>query len=248
MPNGGSDCCGTCWFNARNQGEPGFPRDAERRSQPSFCEIRNLPIQNAFWTYCSNHPHHNPGRLRIPVGPVYHDTGGYPYGRTELTPSPDTEEVRLGLLELAREATAESARGYPAGLSLVEGAIRQLGEFRETRAIPSLDQIRELPTQPATDEPFARNPGRLVSLARQALSRCIPPETVAAFRSPEIVAIAEGYAASGEPAARRVLSDALEAAGCADKVVLGYLRTTRPAASRCWVVDVLRGVEPVAEG
>jgi hypothetical protein len=21
MPNGGSDCCATCWFNARNEGE-----------------------------------------------------------------------------------------------------------------------------------------------------------------------------------------------------------------------------------
>ena len=24
MPNGGSDNCGTCWFNERNKGEVGF--------------------------------------------------------------------------------------------------------------------------------------------------------------------------------------------------------------------------------
>jgi len=24
MPDGGSDCCGTCWFNERNKGEAGY--------------------------------------------------------------------------------------------------------------------------------------------------------------------------------------------------------------------------------
>ena len=40
MPNGGSDCCGTCWFNRSNGGRRGsanFNRDI-----PSYCEIRCL--------------------------------------------------------------------------------------------------------------------------------------------------------------------------------------------------------------
>jgi hypothetical protein len=24
MPNGGSDCCGTCWFNSTHQGQVGY--------------------------------------------------------------------------------------------------------------------------------------------------------------------------------------------------------------------------------
>lgn len=24
MPNGGSDCCGTRWFNVKNKGKPGY--------------------------------------------------------------------------------------------------------------------------------------------------------------------------------------------------------------------------------
>src|SRR5262245_46763952 len=135
MPNGGSDCCGTCWFNTRNGGEPGYHHGVH--DEPSYCEIRGLlPIANPFWTYCSNHPHHNPDRVRIPVGPVYVDAGEDAYHRKEWMPSPDTEEVRAGLLDLVRAATASSARGYHAGLSLAEGAIRQLGEFGEARAVP----------------------------------------------------------------------------------------------------------------
>ena len=69
MPNGGSDCCGTCWFNRSNSGQRGsvnFNRDI-----PSFCEIRQLAIPNPFYTYCANHPYHRPNRDPIPIGPVY---------------------------------------------------------------------------------------------------------------------------------------------------------------------------------
>ena len=48
MPNGGSDCCGACWFNRSNGGQLGsvnFKPDI-----PSFCEIRDLPIPNPFYT------------------------------------------------------------------------------------------------------------------------------------------------------------------------------------------------------
>jgi hypothetical protein len=55
MPNGGSDCCGTCWFNARNKGEAGYAHADD--PEPKFCTIRGLAIENSFWTYCGNHPH-----------------------------------------------------------------------------------------------------------------------------------------------------------------------------------------------
>ena len=48
MPHGGSDCCGSCWFNFSNSGQRGsvnFKPDI-----PSFCEIRDLPIPNPFYT------------------------------------------------------------------------------------------------------------------------------------------------------------------------------------------------------
>ena len=47
MPNGGSDCCGTCWFNRTNQGERGTQHRDE--SVPPYCEIRDLAIDDPFW-------------------------------------------------------------------------------------------------------------------------------------------------------------------------------------------------------
>ena len=43
MPNGGSDCCGTCWFNAKNKGEKGYGHAKD--PEPAFCTIRALPIE-----------------------------------------------------------------------------------------------------------------------------------------------------------------------------------------------------------
>ena len=67
MPNGGSDCCGTCWFNRSNSGQRGsvnFNRDI-----PSFCEIRDLAIPNPFYTYCANHAYRRSSRDPIPMQP-----------------------------------------------------------------------------------------------------------------------------------------------------------------------------------
>ena len=44
MPNGGSDCCGTCWFNRRNQGERGYPEGRNRGVAP-YCDIRDVAIR-----------------------------------------------------------------------------------------------------------------------------------------------------------------------------------------------------------
>src|SRR5215472_12960677 len=111
MPNGGSDCCGTCWFNGRNKGEAGY--DHADDTEASFCTIRGLAIENPFWTYCTNHPHHRPNRDPIPIGPVFIDAGGYPYGRNQWQPSPDTEMVRQHLLELVLAIQEQPAEEYP---------------------------------------------------------------------------------------------------------------------------------------
>jgi hypothetical protein len=205
-----------------------------------------MPIANPFWTYCSNHPHHNPNRVRIPVGPVF-TVNDDNYGRHVCAPSPDTEEVRSGLLDLIRATTGESSRRYPGGYSLIEGAIRQLGEFRELRAVPELDSVRGLLAEPPPDDqPFGPDPRRLIALARQALVEIIPPEAVVPYRNATAVAIAEEFAVGGNPTARPVLADALEEAGCPTWLVLGYLRTPVPPGQPCWVCDLTRGAEPPA--
>lgn len=60
MASGGSACCRTRWFNARNEGEAGFGHAND--SEPSFCTIGGLAIDNSFWTKSANHP------LRRPEG------------------------------------------------------------------------------------------------------------------------------------------------------------------------------------
>ena len=103
MPNGGSDCCGTCWFNRSLEGQRGSANF--NREIPSHCEIRDLDIPDPFYTYCANHPCHRPGRDTIPIGPVdvYRATGpSGEGGREQWQPSPDTEEIRQHLLDIVR--------------------------------------------------------------------------------------------------------------------------------------------------
>jgi hypothetical protein len=167
MPNGGSDCCGTCWFNARNEGEAG-QRHADR-SIPAICTIRDLPIEAPFYTYCANHPHRSRERDPIPIGPVF---TGDSVGRREFwKPSPDTEEIRQHLLGLLAEMQEWPAAEYPIGVYRDEVVIWQLGEFRESRAAEGLRRIAAFDPTASESGPFGRNREKLVVLARAALSK-----------------------------------------------------------------------------
>jgi hypothetical protein len=169
MPNGGSDCCGTCWFNARNQGQAGF-RHADD-SIPAHCTIRDLPIESPFYTYCGNHPHRCPERDPIPIGPVF--TGDSSGRREFWLPSPDTEEVRLHLLALLAAMLEQPATEYPIGIYRDEIVIWQLGEFREVRAIGELQRIASFDPDASEPGPFGRTRQRLVELAQEALDKIV---------------------------------------------------------------------------
>ena len=139
MPNGGSDCCGTCWFNRSNSGEVGGANF--NREVPSFCEIRYLSIPDPFYTYCANHPHHRPNRDPIPIGPVFvHNGAG---GREFWQPSPDTVEVRQHLLDIVR-APEEHTDKYPFFSTPPHLlAIEQLVEFGDQRLIEALEDLAQ---------------------------------------------------------------------------------------------------------
>lgn len=140
MPNGGSDCCGTCWHNRVNEGKAGYERPGEAKGVKDYCEIRGLAIQSPFYTYCANHPHRMPDGGEVPVGPVY---TGDSFGNREVwVLSPDTEEVRLNLLHILENLERVAARDfYPLGVSLGGSAIWQLIQFREQRAVPILQRL-----------------------------------------------------------------------------------------------------------
>ena len=155
MPNGGSDCCGTCWFNRTNQGKRDWTRHGDDRIPP-HCEIRDLAIEDPFYTYCANHPHRRPERDTIPIGPVLRHGGfrmrtdpdgtlvSYEDPRYVWMPSPDSEEIRQHLLDLLTSIFEHIAKDrYPIGIGLGEAIIRQLGEFREERAVQYLEWIRD---------------------------------------------------------------------------------------------------------
>jgi len=165
MPNGGSDCCGTCWFNERNKGEAGYDHTHDR--EPNRCIIRDLPIKNPFYTYCVNHPHRNPQRVAVPIGPVF--TGDSDGNREVWMPSPDTEEVRAALLELLHAMPDVPVEEYPAGAPLDVVVIRQLGELREERALPDLERIARLDPRIAGGGQFPRNRYNVVLAAMKAI-------------------------------------------------------------------------------
>ena len=139
MPNGGSDCCGTCWFNRANGGKAGSQN--HDRSIPSYCEIRNLTIENPFYTYCGNHPYRRQERVPTPLGPVYVHAGDS--GRQIWVSAPDTEEVRRRLLDHLENLT-ELRDGYPFfGRPLAREIVDECERLGEERAIPILERIAE---------------------------------------------------------------------------------------------------------
>ena len=147
MPNGGSDCCGTCWFNRSLEGQRGSGNF--NREIPSHCEIRDLDIPDPFYTHCANHPCHRPGRDPIPIGPVCVHRATGPSGeggREEWQPSPDTEEIRQHLLDIVRLPEEHVDEGYhfytrPAHIE----ALTQLLEWRDERLVPALEEIARHP-------------------------------------------------------------------------------------------------------
>ena len=138
MPNGGSDCCGSCWFNRSNGGKRGSAY--HNRNIPSYCEIRQLDIPNPFWTYCANHPYRRIDRDPIPIGPVYVH-GAADDAREFWQPSPDTEEIRLHLLDLIR-SPEKHKDGYPFYSPAPHmTAIEQLMDFGDRRVVEALEDL-----------------------------------------------------------------------------------------------------------
>ena len=144
MPNGGSDCCGTCWFNRTNRGERDWSRHSDD-SVPPYCEIKEVAIDDPFYTYCANHPHRRPDRDPIPIGPITRYAGdGWSDGREVWVPSPDSEEIRQHLLCLLEDFFEHLFRDrYPLGQGVSEVIIWQLGQFRERRAERYLQWISD---------------------------------------------------------------------------------------------------------
>ena len=144
MPNGGSDCCGTCWFNRTNRGRRDWQQHRDE-SAPPYCEIRKVAIDDPFWTYCANHRHRRPDRDPIPIGPIRVYAGdGWTNERKIWILSPDSEEIRRHLVELLEGFFEHVSNDkYPIGESLIQVIIWQLGEFKERRAVNRLQWITE---------------------------------------------------------------------------------------------------------
>ena len=167
MPNGGSDCCGTCWFNNRNEGQAGHLHAGNL--EPALCTIRNSSIDNPFYTYCGNHPYRRPERDPIPVGPVC--TGDSSGRRTLLKESPDTEVIRQHMLNLLERLEEQPSAEYPLGINVDEIVVWQLGEFREVRAVDKLRRIASFDETRTVDGPFGRTHHDLVEAANEALGK-----------------------------------------------------------------------------
>jgi hypothetical protein len=176
MPNGGSDCCGTCWFNSKNNGEKGF---FDSKKPVVVCLIRNLEIRNPFWTYCANHPQHNEKKIDLPLGPVY-ISDGYPYSRKIFVNPPDNEEIRLKLLELLENISNELEFKYPSDTDFEEEIIKQLTSLKEIRAVEGLKRIINLDIEAYRNQInfITRNKAIIVGQAIEALLEITDGETI----------------------------------------------------------------------
>ena len=174
MPNGGSDCCGTCWFNSINKGKAKPIKTKDNISPKSKCLIRDLEIPDPFWTYCANHPHHtyhtHPERIKIPIGPVYVNDG-YPYTRKVWVNPPDTEVIRLELIKILSGITSDLQEQSPAPLNLEVETILQIVVLKEERAINELLRIANLDVGLYREKPIGHinNKAVTVGIAAEAV-------------------------------------------------------------------------------
>lgn len=138
MPNGGSDCCESCWFNSNNEDEAGY--HGSKIEGVVRCIIRDIEIPDPVWTYCSNHPHHNRNKIDVPLGPVYVDD--YPNSRKVWLQPPDNENIRLKLLEILDEISSQERNPSDDDIDLE--VIKHIAALREKRAVPMLLRISQL--------------------------------------------------------------------------------------------------------
>lgn len=179
MPNGGSDCCGTCWFNAINGGLVGYQAIMADREvlRDSYCIIRQLDIEIPMYTYCVNHPHHNPEQLDIPIGPVTINED-----RQIWKESPDSEEIRLFLLNYLKTIKEdETIVDYPFGYSIEQAILMHVRDLNEERAIPELQRIINFTIQepPTKENPFKRNKNATIGLALDTLAKMLKDDLIA---------------------------------------------------------------------
>lgn len=179
MPNGGSDCCGTCWFNSVNDGTPGYPD--KQQFGLIRCEIRDFAPGSAFWTYCANHPHHNPKKIRTPIGPVYVCDAGYPYQRIEKMKAPDSEQIRQQLLQLVEQIPAIPAEEYPSETSFSLEIVKHIQYLNERRSVPLLKRILEFdPFAGPSDTSYGDNNVDLISQTLECLAELDPQNAMTA--------------------------------------------------------------------
>ena len=116
MPNGGSDCCMTCWFNPGAKYPPAEDfkdKSSEEilallesvpKPSDSYCKIRHFPVKDAAYTYWLNSNRHSYKQSPIPVGPVFEFSGDYQTNERHISiKCPDTPEIRDNLLEIAND-------------------------------------------------------------------------------------------------------------------------------------------------
>ena len=75
MPNGGTDNCGNCPHNKRNQISPN-PKTAQQATRLHFCTVHDIPLSDAYWTYCDNIYTTTPDR-QIPINTIGIRSEGY---------------------------------------------------------------------------------------------------------------------------------------------------------------------------
>lgn len=162
MPNGGTDCCATCWFHSHKLMEMKFGPEMRHQSPTdSFCTIRRIPVEEPHYTYCANHPYRRGEPDPIPIGGVDRGNGLHRWRTHPPLRDPDVRQHLGALLE--RQARAERGATthimhkpafehvigdpidpdapkfeYPIGKGLIETLVEHAVEIRALEAVPGL--------------------------------------------------------------------------------------------------------------
>ena len=138
MQKGGNGCCGTCSYNEFKD----TLAKGKERARKARCTLRNVTIERPTQKYCINHPHHNRGKVKEPVGPVFTATG-HPHRQEVWSPAPDSPEIRSRLLGLLGKMVSPKYRMYYSPTEMVFDVVvlNHLEVLKEKNALPGILEV-----------------------------------------------------------------------------------------------------------
>lgn len=181
---------------------------------------------------------HQPVPLQIRTRQQSGGRGMFALCDCTLIPDPTVTELEIRIADgAAREGIEPWLGNIIRGISAARVNLAE--RFREVCIEISFFRTHEIDSAPVVVYRWANTilMGELIQ--HTALVPPYPPQ----WRTPDVLAIAQGILARNDFSALPLLADALEEAGCTDEAILTHCRTVTGHDRTCWAVELALGLD-----